>query len=105
MVAGTITPFLKIIQKLTILLALLQNLVQVLERPFRKDISSKKCSDLLAAPFTMHLVQSADCRLSLVIQIARVIISNKSPNEQGSKYGFVKVAAVKSVHPHTTEHN
>lgn len=79
MVAGTITPFLKIIQKLTILLALLQNLMQVLERPFRKDISSKKCSDLLAAPFTMHLVQSADCRLSLVIQIAKELLYLISP--------------------------
>lgn len=53
MVACTKTPFLKMIQKLTILLALLWNLVQVLERPFRKDISSRKCSDLVAAPFIL----------------------------------------------------
>lgn len=53
MVANTKTPFLKVIQKITILLALLHNLVQVLKRPFRKDSSSRKCSDLVAAPFIL----------------------------------------------------
>lgn len=48
-----LTPFLKVIQKLTILFAVLRNLVQVLERPFRKDVSSKKCSDLVAVPFIL----------------------------------------------------
>lgn len=54
MVANAIIQILNVIQKLIILLALLlQNLVQVLERSFSKDVHSKDRSDLVAAPSTL----------------------------------------------------
>lgn len=54
LVVNALTPVFSVIQKLTVLLALLlQNLMQVLERPFRKDVGSKENSDLGAALSTL----------------------------------------------------
>lgn len=75
--------------------------MQILEKPFRKDISTKKCSDLVAAPFIPDASGTVSSLQAFThnTNCSRVIISNKSSNKQGSKYGFVKVAAVKvSIH-------
>lgn len=73
--------------------------MQVLERPFRKDVSSKEHSVLVAGLSTLdasgtvgNLQAFTDTERKL---LKRVIISNKSTNGQGCTCGLVKVAAVK----------
>lgn len=73
--------------------------MQVLERPFRKGISSKERSDLVAASSTLDAsstISSSQAFTGIEYKLLKgVIISYKSTNEQGSKCGLVKVAAVK----------
>lgn len=99
MVDNTITPILNVIRELTILLAfLLQNLMQVLERLFRKGVGSKECSDLVAAISTLDApgtIISLQAFTDTEYKLLKGVISYKSTNEQGSKCGLVKVAAVK----------
>lgn len=73
--------------------------MQVLQRPFSKAVSSKEHSVLVAGLSTLDAsgaisilkaFTDTECKL-----LKRVIISNKSTNEQGSTCGLVKVAAVK----------
>lgn len=71
----------------------------VLERLFRKGVSTKERSDLVAAPSTLDAsgtISSLQAFTDIEYKLLkRVIISYKSTNEQGSKCGLVKVAAVK----------
>lgn len=85
LVANTITSILQVTQKLTILLALLlQNLVQGLERPFRKDVSSKERFDLVAAPSILDApctISSLQAFTDTVYKLLKRVIPNKSTNK------------------------
>lgn len=85
MVANTITSILQVTQKLTILLALLlQNLVQGLERPFRKDVSSKERFDLVAAPSILDApctISSLQAFTDTVYKLIKRVIPHKSTNK------------------------
>lgn len=111
MAVTNIASVLNVIQKLFILLALLhQNLIEVFERPLRKDLSSKKCSDLVAAPSTFNvsgtmssLQALADTQSQMLLSVALLY---KSTTEEGSKWNLVKATAesmlICSIHPDTT---
>lgn len=56
LVVNNITPILNVTQQLTILLAFLfQNPMKDLEMLLRKDLNSKNCSALVAAPSTLGI--------------------------------------------------
>lgn len=79
-------------------------------KSLRNDLSSKKCSDLVAVPSTfdisgtMSSLQAlADTQSKMLLSVA---ILHKSTTEEGSEWGLVKAIAesmlICSIHPGTT---
>lgn len=98
LIADTVTSILNIIQKLTTLLAfLLQNLMQVLERSFRKDEGVLWPTSCSICSWCIWYNQQLAGFYWFWIQIAKTSFYILSTNERGSKCGLVKVAAVKKV--------